>query len=294
MPVWAFLLQWQKLWRCHLAPGAVKSLLIHSNVPLMCWCGWTARAHNPSRGQTFPVCLQLLNKRQTSAGSEWDWQMVEGSVPCRRESATAVTDSSWCGCAVQDALMLPQTCQAPCLPSRHWRQVEKEPVFSCQRLQGSGLAHLASLHSPLQPLQTLFLCSWEFRLLSLQGLSDDAINLSLSSLMQCSPLTSCSSTWWHSSSANTQLLQAGTLPLLAPALSRGPKLSWQLDTWKAASSLRSSAQVKASEVPAVVSSADAKRWHPVACYHLVWALARSLQQCFCPLYVDCALELVVA
>lgn len=34
--------------------------------------------------------------------------MREGSVPCRRESPTAMTAYSWCGCAVQAALMLPQ------------------------------------------------------------------------------------------------------------------------------------------------------------------------------------------
>lgn len=169
-------------------------------------------------------------------------------------------------------------------------QVEREAAFCCQRLQDSSLPHL---HSPLQWLHTLVLHSWEFRLSSVQGLSEDAVDLFIF------PDTAA-----HWPPAAPYL--GGRAPALTHASSRqghfclhqylgeGLRLFWKLDTWRAASSLRSSAWVKASDVPGVVSLAGAGGWHSIACYRPSCTLTHTLQQSFYPLSVGCALALAVA
>lgn len=205
--------------------------------------------------------------------------MGEGSVPSRTESPTTTAAFFWCECTIQAAPMLPHNFQPLVCRWDTDSKVEKEPPFSCQRSQDSGLPHLVSLCSPLQWLQVLFLCSWEFSFSSLQGLNEDASYLfNLPDAGQPTDLLSwlgdIVSQLTHNSSRSGHFL---CLP------QPSGELSWQLETWRAASFPELC--LNEGLCAGVVFSADALL--------LVWAFEHGLQQGLSR-FMDCTLAVVVA
>lgn len=184
------------------SPWSCVSLLIHSRFPSssITICshadeqqGLVVQVQNKT--YQSPACQEVADK---PSYSKWSWQV---GLQSHLELGVGVVNllsllllSFWCGCAVQGALQFSWNFQ-PSATGALTAGEDRASLF-LPELITSCLPYVVSLHLVLQWLQTHLLCSWAFRISSVQSPGEDAIS-GLSSLTLSSLLDSHSSAYWQ-------------------------------------------------------------------------------------------------